>query len=108
MQCAKHDTEVQAHWISTKQNSLADMLSRGQYTKIANIYLSLQSTDHIRDSPESWYIEIPLERVPARLFWYGSAPSTWKTYGTATNSYTEYCALFGKRSFPAQVGGLAA
>ena len=29
-------------------------------------------------------------------------------HGTATNSYTEYCALFGKRPFPAQVGGLAA
>lgn len=29
-------------------------------------------------------------------------------YTTATNSYTEYCALFGKRPFPAQVGGLAA
>ena len=26
----------------------------------------------------------------------------------ATNSYTKYCTLFGKREFPAQVGGLAA
>ena len=39
---AEPDIEVQAHWISTKQNSLADMLSRGQYTKIANKYPSLQ------------------------------------------------------------------
>ena len=36
------------------------------------------------------------------------APSTRKTYKTATNSYTEYCLLFGKTAFPAQVGGLAA
>ena len=42
MFCAEYDIEVQAHWISTKQNSLADMLSRGQYTKIANKYPSLQ------------------------------------------------------------------
>ena len=42
MLCAEHDIEVQAHWIYTKQNSLADMLSRGQYTKIANKYPSLQ------------------------------------------------------------------
>ena len=35
MLCAEHDIEVQAYLISTKQNSLADMLSRGQYTKIA-------------------------------------------------------------------------
>lgn len=42
MLCAEHDIEVQAHWISTKQNSLADMRSRGQYTKIANKYPSLQ------------------------------------------------------------------
>ena len=32
MLCAEHDIEVQAHWIPTKQGSLADMLSRGQYT----------------------------------------------------------------------------
>ena len=42
MLCAEHDIEVQAHWISTKQNSLADMLSHSQYTKIANKYSSLQ------------------------------------------------------------------
>lgn len=59
-------------------------------------------------SLESWYLEILLERVPARLLWYGLAPSTRKTYATATNSYTEYCTLFGKKAFPAQVGGLVA
>ena len=41
MLCAEYDIKVQAHWISTKQNSLADLLSRGQYTKIANRYPSL-------------------------------------------------------------------
>ena len=40
--CAEQDIEVQAHWISTKQNFLADMLSRDQYTKIANRYPSFQ------------------------------------------------------------------
>ena len=40
--CGEPDIEVQAHWISTKQNSLADMLSHGQYTKIANKYSFLQ------------------------------------------------------------------
>ena len=39
---AEHDIEVQTHLISTKHNFLADMLSYGQYTKIANKYLSLQ------------------------------------------------------------------
>ena len=39
---AEHDIEVQEYWISTKQNFLADILSRGQYTKIANKYPSLQ------------------------------------------------------------------
>ncbi len=42
MLCAEYDIEVQAHWISTKQNSLADMLSRGQYTKIADRYPFIQ------------------------------------------------------------------
>lgn len=42
MLCTKHDIEVQAYWIFTKQNSLADMLSSGQYAKIANKYPSLQ------------------------------------------------------------------
>ena len=37
-----HNIEVQAHQISTKQNSLAEVLSCGQYTKIANKYLFLQ------------------------------------------------------------------
>ena len=39
MLCAEQDIEVQANWISIKQNSLADMLSCSQYTKIANKYL---------------------------------------------------------------------
>ena len=42
MLCTEHNIEMQAHWISTKQNSLADILSCGQYTKIANKYPSLQ------------------------------------------------------------------
>ena len=36
------------------------------------------------------------------MLWYGLATSTRKTYTTATNSYTEYCALFGKRPFPVE------
>ena len=40
--CAEQDIEVQAYRISTKQNSLADMLLCGRYTKIANKYPSLQ------------------------------------------------------------------
>lgn len=43
----KHDIEIQAHQISIKQNSLADILSHGQYTKIANKYPSLQITQSI-------------------------------------------------------------
>lgn len=42
MLCAKHDIEVQAHRIFTKQNSLVDILSRSEYIKIANKYPSLQ------------------------------------------------------------------
>lgn len=53
MLCAEHNIEVQVHWISTKQNSLADMLSRGQSTKIANKYLILQIAQSI--------FRIPLE-----------------------------------------------
>ena len=39
---AEHDIEVQARWISIKQNSLADMLSREQYAKTASKYSFLQ------------------------------------------------------------------
>ena len=46
--------------------------------------------------------------MPARLLWYSLAFSTRKINTTATNSYTEYCSLFGKNAFSAQVGGLAA
>lgn len=42
MLCAMHDIEVPVYWISIKQNSLANMLSCSQYTKIADKYLSLQ------------------------------------------------------------------
>ena len=49
--CTKHDIEVQAHWISTKQNFLADMLSCSQYTKIANRYPSLQIAQSIFGTP---------------------------------------------------------
>lgn len=47
-----------------------------------------------------------LEQVSARLLWYGLAPSTRKTYTTATYSYIKYCAVFGKRAFPTLVGDL--
>lgn len=39
--CVVHDIEVQAHWIFTKQNFLADILSRDQYNKIADKYPSI-------------------------------------------------------------------
>ena len=42
------------------------------------------------------------------MLWYGLAISIRKTYTMATNSYTEYCKLFGKRLFPTQIRGLAA
>ena len=42
MLCAEHDVEVQAHWITTKQNFSADMLSRSRYVKIADKNPSLQ------------------------------------------------------------------
>ncbi len=51
MLCAEHDIEVQVHWISTKQNSLADMLSRGQYAKIANKYPFLQIAQSTSEIP---------------------------------------------------------
>ena len=51
MLCAEHDIEAQVHWISTKQNSLADMLSRCQYAKIANKYPSLQIAQSISKIP---------------------------------------------------------
>ena len=81
---------------------------RSIYQNCWQVSFFTDSTEHIRDPPESWYIEIPLKRVPARLLWYGLAPSTRKTYTTATNSYTESWALFGKRAFPAQIGELTA
>lgn len=42
------------------------------------------------------------------MLWYDLATSTQKIYTTAINSYTEYCALFEKRPFFVQVGGLVA
>ena len=45
--------------------------------------------------------------MQAQLLWYGLVPSTQKIYTKGRNSYTEYCTLFGKTVFPAQVGELA-
>ena len=39
---AQYNIKMQAYQISTKQNLLADMLSRGLYTKIGNKYPFLQ------------------------------------------------------------------
>lgn len=48
---AKHDIEVQAHRIFTKQNSLTDILSLDQYTKIADRYPSIQIAKSIFETP---------------------------------------------------------
>lgn len=39
---AKHNIEIQTHWISTKKNLLADMLLHSQYARVANEHFSLQ------------------------------------------------------------------
>ncbi len=38
---ATNDICIQSHWVSINKNSLADMLSRGHFKKIADQYLSL-------------------------------------------------------------------
>lgn len=43
----KHDIEMQAYCIFTKQNFLTDILSCGQYTKRINKYPSLQIAESI-------------------------------------------------------------
>ncbi len=40
--CVKYNIKVQVHWISTKKNSLAEVLSRCQYTNIADRYSPMQ------------------------------------------------------------------
>lgn len=42
------------------------------------------------------------------MLWHGLATIKWKTYTTATDSYTENYALFENRLTPAQVGELSA
>lgn len=44
--CAKYNIRVQAYLISTKQNSIADILSRDQYLKNANKYSALQKVNN--------------------------------------------------------------
>ena len=42
MLLALHDIVIESHWISSRENTLADMLSRGQWNKIADNYPLLQ------------------------------------------------------------------
>ena len=43
MLAAVHDIEIEVVWIDTKQNTIADLLSRGFIQKIANIYPQFQN-----------------------------------------------------------------
>ena len=42
MVLAKYDITLEVKWIPTKSNALADMLSRGLYSKIADLYPQLR------------------------------------------------------------------
>ena len=42
MMAAIYDIEIEPHWLSTKENFLADWLSRGLFGKIADNYPNLQ------------------------------------------------------------------
>ena len=42
MLAALNDIEIKSHWINTRQNSIADLLSRGKSQKLANKYPNLQ------------------------------------------------------------------
>jgi len=46
----EYDLDLQARWISTKENALADALSRFEYQKVADIALQLISpnSNHLR------------------------------------------------------------
>ena len=53
MLLANHDITLEPKWISTKENALADMLSRFEYQKIADIY------------PQLSYLQT--QRIPLRI-----------------------------------------
>lgn len=42
MLLALNDIEIEPLWISTKENTLADLLSRGKLCKVTDIYPNLQ------------------------------------------------------------------
>ena len=43
MLAALHDIQIESIWISTNQNTVADLLSRGQFEKLANMYPNFQN-----------------------------------------------------------------
>lgn len=93
---------MQAYQISTKQNPVINMLSRNQYTEIVNKYIFLYITTTIFEIS----LKAGIQKYILSKYQCGLTTSTQKPYIIATNSYTKHCALFGKNTFSAQVGGL--
>ena len=117
MMAAIYDIEIEPHWLSTKENFLADWLSRGLFGKIADNYPTQPAGHFIeqitaslaRDPPETWYNEVPLDRQAARYLWWGIAIRTRGLYDAARKSYTTYCQLATNfPPFPATIRSLSA
>ena len=51
MLLARNDISISVQWIPTKSNSLADMLSRGLYDKIVDLYPQLRYLQVARNLP---------------------------------------------------------
>lgn len=104
---ALHDITIAPIWIPSKENVLADMLSRGLWDKIAERVPPASSTTLTCEPPPSWYAEIPLPRQAARYLWWGLAAKTRETYQSAQKSYVSSCRIAGVPPFPASLFNLA-
>ena len=100
---AHHDITIEPRWLSSKDNALADALSRDNSTTVANFVYTLAGSSIQLEIVPSFLpteTESPSHQY-AQLLWAGLSPGTRRSYRAAVQSYEHYCGLHMIVAWPA-------
>src|SRR5579859_4221235 len=105
---ALYDIEVTSMWLSSKDNWIADALSRFDIDKVADFVSTVKSRQLSSSIPREWETNVGITGKAADLLWHGLAPNTRHTYRVSESTFERFASSHGfYPTFPVQFEALA-
>eukprot|EP00854_Cymbomonas_tetramitiformis_P002581 gene2581-biopygen2513 len=92
--CARHDIRLQPVYINTKDNLLADLLSRLDMPQFLAEHKAFLRADIWRQDRDDWMVCPELQREAERYRAEALTPETRRCYGTGVRAFVTFCITF--------------